>query len=116
MSSKRDDGADRSVGKPLCVSVKTIVPLRFLLPLLIVTSVLRAQDVDLQVPFHVSWGEPQEVAALPAHIKAPHTGLALMADFDHQIEAGTVPVYLINKSGKDIVLETQDGDPYLKLE
>jgi hypothetical protein len=57
----------------------------------------------------------QSIADLPDHIKVPNSAVALIADFDHPSE-GTVPVYLVNRSGKDLQLESQDGDVYLKLE
>lgn len=55
------------------------------------------------------------VSELPDYIKAPASRLALVADFDHSTK-GAIPVYLINRSGKDIRLMSQDGDVYLKLE
>jgi len=56
----------------------------------------------------------QPLAQLPAHIEAPAGKLTLFADFDH---AGkTVPVYLVNRTGRPVQLSSQDGSVYLKLE
>ncbi len=44
-----------------------------------------------------------------------NSGLALIADYEHPSK-GTIPVYLVNRSGEDISLSSQDGDVYLKLE
>jgi hypothetical protein len=63
--------------------------------------------------FAFEFGKP--VSGLPAHIKAPDSGLSLVADFEHP-NKGRFPVYLVNRSGKDISLRTQDGDVFLKLE
>ena len=65
---------------------------------------------------HRGWSDGgANVSGLPSHIKPPDSGLTLIADYDHAT-AGTVPVYLINRSGKNISLKSQDGDVYLKLE
>lgn len=53
---------------------------------------------------------------LPRHIKAEDGRVSLYADYDAIQSDGRVPVYLINKTGKELVINTQDGDIYLKLE
>jgi hypothetical protein len=65
---------------------------------------------------HLIWADPgKDISDLPGHIAIPASGFALVADFAHA-SAGTIPVYFINRSGKDIQLAAQDGDVYLKLE
>ncbi len=70
--------------------------------------------------------------ALPAQIWAPAGYFSIVADYEHAERArwkqviggrfglsvivGGVPVYLINRTGRPLVLDTQDGDVYLKLE
>lgn len=63
------------------------------------------------------YSKMQSVSKLPKHIVAPENGVALFADFEHsEAPKGPIPVYLINRSGKDIQLKAQDNDVYLKLE
>lgn len=53
---------------------------------------------------------------LPGHIEAREGQVSLFADYGSIQTNGRVPVYLINKSSEDLVLNTQDGDIYLKLQ
>jgi hypothetical protein len=53
---------------------------------------------------------------LPAHVRPVPGRLTLFADYSDSVPGGTVLVYLINASPSDVVLETQNGDPFLKLE
>ncbi len=53
---------------------------------------------------------------LPSHIEAPDGRVSLFADYGSLQGDGRVPVYLVNKSAQDLVLNTQDGDIYLKLQ
>ncbi len=53
---------------------------------------------------------------LPRHIEAPDGHVSLFADYGSMQSNGRVPVYLVNKSAEDLVLNTQDGDIYLKLQ
>ncbi len=53
---------------------------------------------------------------LPPHLTWPEDVFSVVADYaDHEID-GRIPVYLINATSEDVELETQDGNPYLKLE
>ncbi|HEV7402060.1 MAG TPA: hypothetical protein VGO11_04005 [Chthoniobacteraceae bacterium] len=67
----------------------------------------------------------ESISDLPKHIVAPPGEITLVADFDHSTKTNAtpwstesleIPVYLINRSGKKLELEAQDGDVYLKLE
>ena len=53
---------------------------------------------------------------LPRHVEAADGTVSLYADYDAIQSDGRVPVYLINKTGKELAINTQDGDIYLKLE
>ncbi len=53
---------------------------------------------------------------LPAHIEAPDVGVSLVADYGSARSDGRIPVYFINNTAKDVVLNAQDGDIYMKLE
>ncbi len=59
-------------------------------------------------------GEP--VAKLPDGIPSTEGKVTLHADYAHAGKGRSVEVYLINRSDRDIVLDAQDGDVYLKLE
>ncbi len=61
-------------------------------------------------------GGSKPLAELPSHIPPPKEGLALTADFEHPTKAGLIPIFLINRSGHRAVLDSQDGDIFLKLE
>lgn len=56
------------------------------------------------------------ILLLPNHIEAPDGRVSLFADYESIQGNGRVPVYLVNKSAQDLVLNTQDGDIYLKLQ
>lgn len=53
---------------------------------------------------------------LPGHIKAEDGQVSLFADYGSIGTNGRVPVYLVNQSTEPLMLNTQDGDIYLKLE
>ncbi len=55
------------------------------------------------------------ISELPESIDAPDGKVTLTASFE-RLETGSVPVYLINRTDEDVVLDAQDGDVYLKLE
>ena len=55
------------------------------------------------------------VADLPAPLPESVGDVSLVADFDHAAQ-GSIPVYLINRSGRVLSINTQDYDIYLKLE
>ena len=52
---------------------------------------------------------------LPKHVKSSEGEITLVADYKTKREDGKFSVYLINESGKEIKLQAQDGDVYLKL-
>lgn len=56
------------------------------------------------------------LAELPEHLTAPEGEVSLLADFDHTPANGYIPLYLVNLSGRDITVHTQDGNFYAKLE
>jgi len=56
------------------------------------------------------------ILLLPSHIEAPDGQVSLFADYGSMQSNGRVPVYLVNKSVEDLVLNSQDGDIYLKLQ
>ncbi|MFC5457753.1 hypothetical protein [Prosthecobacter fluviatilis] len=59
-------------------------------------------------------GEP--LAKLPGGIPSTEGKVTLFADYARAVKGQDVDVYLINRSDRDIVLGSQDGDVYLKLE
>lgn len=67
------------------------------------------------VPFRSHAGEPLANASLPSYVKAELGDLTLFADIEHP-EARGIPLYLINRTGKSINFDCQEGDVYIKLE
>jgi hypothetical protein len=65
--------------------------------------------------FSTSVGTPLHNTTLPASINAPDGKLTLHADFA-QAGGGKVPLYLINRTAEKVILSSQDGNIYLKLE
>jgi hypothetical protein len=59
--------------------------------------------------------EPLANKKLPARVKAPDGKLTLFADFD-DVRDGTVTLYLVNRTDEKVVLDTQDGVLYVKLQ
>lgn len=55
------------------------------------------------------------VKNLPAHVKAPAGKLTLFADYK-AARRGRVPLYLVNRTGKKLEFEAQDGALYVKLQ
>lgn len=53
---------------------------------------------------------------LPGHIEAEDGQISLYADYGSIQTDGRVPVYLVNRSANELVLNAQDGDIYLKLQ
>lgn len=53
---------------------------------------------------------------LPNRITVDPGRVSLYADYEAVSTDGSIPVYLVNDSGRELVLDTQDGNPYLKLE
>ncbi len=72
---------------------------RVLLALLLVAPFASAQSTPL--------------AKLPAHIKAPAGKLTLLADYG-DVRANQVALYLINRTGKSLKFDAQDGQLYIK--
>ena len=64
----------------------------------------------------VAMGGETSILLLPGHVEAPDGQVSLFADYGSPQGNGRVPVYLVNKSTRDLVLNTQDGDIYLKLQ
>jgi hypothetical protein len=79
--------------------------LGFLLPLTVLGSSL-CSFADERV---------KPVSDLPKHIKAPASGAALIADFEHE-EEGPTPIFLVNRSGKEITVTSLDNHVYCELE
>lgn len=59
--------------------------------------------------------EARPLADLPAGVAAPDGKLTMFADFEAKKD-GFVPVYVVNRTAKPVLLPAQDGDPFLKLE
>ncbi len=57
----------------------------------------------------------QPVAKLPATIKPEPGKLSLLADYSAK-KGGGIPLYLVNTTPGDILVPSQDGDVYAKLE
>ncbi|MCX6848137.1 MAG: hypothetical protein NTY98_04390 [Verrucomicrobia bacterium] len=56
------------------------------------------------------------IAKLPGGIPITEGKVTLFADYARAKKGDSIDVYLINRSDHDIVLNSQDGDVYLKLE
>lgn len=52
---------------------------------------------------------------LPDHVQAPEGELTLFADFEHAGEEG-IPLYLVNRTGEDREMPSQDRDLLVRLE
>lgn len=52
---------------------------------------------------------------LPSQVTAPDGQLTFFADFQHP-DAGSIPIYVVNRTRADAVFGSQDGDIYLKLQ
>jgi hypothetical protein len=55
------------------------------------------------------------LAALPKGIEAPEAKLSLIADYG-DVRDGRVALYLVNRTGRKVEFEAQDGALYIKLE
>jgi hypothetical protein len=70
----------------------------------------------------VAWGDPttpdvgRPISELPAAVTAERGRVSLVADYSKRAADGSINVYLINRTDRDIQLAAQDGDVYLKLE
>lgn len=60
----------------------------------------------------------EDIQNLPSYINIDLTEnrLYLNADFNNRDRFGQIPIYLINLSGENLLLNTEDGNIYLKLE
>ena len=67
----------------------------------------------LLAPFAAAQSTP--LSKLPAHVKAPKGKLTLFADYG-DVRTGEVALYLVNRTGKKLSFESQDGQLYIKLE
>lgn len=59
---------------------------------------------------------PYAIAKLPKHVNAPDGKLSLYADFTDVRRYGRVPLYLVNRTKKTIVLPAEGDHVYIKLE
>ena len=67
----------------------------------------------LLAPFAAAQSTP--LSKLPAHVKASADKLTLFADYSDVRNEG-VALYLVNRTGKKLSFESQDGQLYIKLE
>jgi len=74
---------------------------RILLACLLLVGLAAAEDVPLK--------------ELPARVKAPEGKLTLFADFS-DVREEHVALYLVNRTGKKLEFESQDGVLYIKLQ
>ena len=81
-----------------------------------ISVVLTACSLLIVFMSPVILGAGSSVAFLPSHIKAEDGKVSLFADYGSLRSDGSVPVYLINKSPEDLILDAQDGRIYLKLQ
>lgn len=65
--------------------------------------------------FHGGLGRPLPNVELPAHVPAPDGEFSFFADFGNSDPKG-VPLFLVNRTGKPIDINSQDHDPNLTLE
>lgn len=63
----------------------------------------------------VSLSPAANPAKLPNGLSAPDGKLSLIADYG-DVKEGRVALYLVNRTGKDVTFEAQDGVLYIKLE
>ncbi|QIF00369.1 hypothetical protein [Roseimicrobium sp. ORNL1] len=80
----------------------------------------RAQTPDFvrensSAQFQSAVGEARPLALLPPRIQAADGKVTLWADYQNT-STDAVPLYLVNRSGEDLVLDSQDNDLYIKLE
>lgn len=68
----------------------------------------------LSANFVSSVGTPLPNVELPPQVVAPEGKLTLFTDFSNATELGC-PVYLVNRTGKTLILPTEDGSLRLKL-
>ncbi len=57
-----------------------------------------------------------DVEELPEGVKSVSGKVTVFADFRRPHKAGSIPLYIINRTDKVLELPYQDGDVYLKLE
>ncbi len=76
---------------------------------------LKALRVAPSTEFKVRVRQPIPNVELPSHVVAQENALTFFADFDHADENG-VPLYLVNRTDRVLNLDSQDHDPYVKLE
>ncbi|QIF00368.1 hypothetical protein [Roseimicrobium sp. ORNL1] len=60
-------------------------------------------------------GDPLPISALPTQVQAAEGKLTLWADYA-SADQTSAPLYLVNRTGKDLELEAQEGDLRIKLE
>lgn len=107
--------SERKVRQVLTNDMNTMLGclLRVLLTVLLALGAAGyGQAEDLSASMDV--GQP--VAELPKGVSAPAGKVSLIADFASASPGKPVPVYLVNLSGKELSVPSQDGDIYVKLE
>jgi|GEM_PF-2316522 len=88
--------------------------------MMLAAQVAHAQELKaLPIPVYPP-GSPllkdTPVAKLPGGVPSEVGKITLFADYARAVKGKEVDVYLINRSDRDIVLDAQDFDVYLKLE
>lgn len=63
-----------------------------------------------------AFGAETPVLLLPGHVESEAGQVSIYADFGSVGTNGRVPIYVVNRSSEDIVLNAQDGSIYLMLE
>lgn len=109
MRSKSSLPTVRSIHRVALVSLG-LLGQSAVLPLGIGWSAANAQDES-----PCSWFDPCPIKDLPDHVVRQSFGVELLADFAAD-DAGAVTLYLANFSSEVVTFDTQDGDPYLKME
>ncbi len=72
------------------------------------------QNIILDTATQMGLGD-KPMDQLPDNLRNPEQGLVLFADYAHAGDQ-SIPVYLLNRTGKAVALSTEDHDIYLKLE
>ncbi len=56
------------------------------------------------------------IEKLPGEVRSVAGKVTVVADFESREKGGSIPLYIINRTDKELELPFQDGDVYLKLE
>jgi len=93
--------------------MKTLIKTLWIVLALTMASGLCRADDFFSHKFRVKIGKP--LAGLATHVQAPSGNVTLFADFERKTDKG-VPLYIINRSGKSLDFNAEDGYLYHKLE